>query len=298
MQAKGILTYRNGRIVYVDKLAQAARDATQDMWDLLDIVTKEPRADTGRVPKIDDIYSWQEYASKLKAAIAKAGRHVTNVSENGGIQVAAISPGHLEETEDEWGEYVKLRPKLPRYSEIDQELTAAGQVGVCRSMGVRDLTSIVNTLPLMKSNSTNSEFWDRLWVMARANRLAVKDKRSVFNLGASLPVYIHGTDHLTPPLQPPANADDYATQYRVLRTEVQHAVGNGIQTFTNVTMIRQGPNEPFVDYTERFTKALKEFVAARRGPDLDSPIMLHTAQLNMNAKFTQLFHSSLSTIID
>ena len=40
VQAKGILTYRNGRIVYVDKLAQAARDAMQDMWDLLDIVTK------------------------------------------------------------------------------------------------------------------------------------------------------------------------------------------------------------------------------------------------------------------
>ena len=63
----------------------------------------------------------------------------------------------------------------------------------------------------------------------------------------------------------------------MLRTEVQRAVGNGIQTFNNVTMIRQGPNEPFVDYTERFTKALKEFVAARGGPDLDSPIMLHTA---------------------
>lgn len=121
-------------------------------------------------------------ASKLKAVIAKAGRHVTNVSENSGIQVAAISPGDLEEAENEWGEYVKLRPKLPRYSEIDQELTAAGQVGVYRSMGVRDLTSIVNTLPLMKSNSTNSEFWDHLWVMARANRLAVTDKRSVFNL--------------------------------------------------------------------------------------------------------------------
>ena len=52
VQAKGILTYRKGRIVYVDKLAQAARVATQDVWDLLDLVTKEPRTDTGRVPKM------------------------------------------------------------------------------------------------------------------------------------------------------------------------------------------------------------------------------------------------------
>lgn len=39
-------------------------------------------------------------------------------------------------------------------------------------------------------------------------------------------------------------------------------------------------------------------MAARGGPDLDYPIILHTAQSNMNAKFSQLFRSSLPTIVN
>lgn len=71
-------------------------------------------------------------------------------------------------------------------------------------------------------------------------------------------------------------------------------MGSGVQT--NVTTIKQHPNESFVAYTEHFAKALKEFVAAHGGPDLESEIILHTAQVNLNAKFSQLFGSSLSTI--
>lgn len=37
-------------------------------------------------------------------------------------------------------------------------------------------------------------------------------------------------------------------------------------------------------------------MAAHGGPDLDSEILLHTAQVNLNGKFSQLFESFLSTI--
>lgn len=214
MQARGILTDGNGRVINTNQLAQAARDATQDVWDLLDIVTKEPRSEVGKAPRVEDILKWQEYASKLKKAIGKTGRDSTSTSADGGIQVAAISPGDLEQAEVEWGEYVKLYPKLPHYSEIDKtnteptapmapiaipipgqmipgevEATATGRVGVYRSLGVRDLTSIVNTLPIMKSNSTNADFWDLLLVMARINRLAVRDLYSVCEQVSPVPLF-------------------------------------------------------------------------------------------------------------
>lgn len=57
----------------------------------------------------------------------------------------------------------------------NQEATARGQIGVYQDLDVTDMCSIVSALPIMKSNNTNNEFWDCLWVTARTHQLAIKE---------------------------------------------------------------------------------------------------------------------------
>lgn len=61
-QAKGVLTDNSGKVMRVDVLAIAEKEATRDMWDLLDKVANEPNSPMGIVPTLP-ILNWQRYAS-------------------------------------------------------------------------------------------------------------------------------------------------------------------------------------------------------------------------------------------
>lgn len=324
-QAKGVLTDNSGRVMRAVILAKSAREATLDMWEILSKVTSEPKPAPCKVPAVKDILQWQRYTSMLKAEVAKTARDVTEVSANRGIQVAADAPGKTANSKSDCCKRDQrpkpsLVPSPPRNHETskynnavakaaptapmapisiplpghlipgNQEATANGQIGVYQDLDVTDMWSIVSALPIMKSNNTNTEFWDRLWVMARTHQLAIKDLYSVCEIFFPQ-THVGQIDNLKPPVQAPTNADEFINQYKELRATVQRIIGSGIQTQT----LRQGPNESFIEYTERLTNTLKEFVA-RVGPDLDSPIVLHIAKTTLNSKFAQLFRSSLPAI--
>lgn len=371
LQARGMLVDRSGRLIRSDILAEAAEQATQQIWDLLTAVTNEPKTPAGKVPSVEDILQWQRYASMLKDHVASTGAAVQEVTAAGGLQVAAVAPGkslypelptetvnEIKSVEVESAPSPKPRslvssvkvksetnrydqndheffptpdwaPKPPPYQDIDpgdasvgqvvakpapsapmapitiplpgyvvpgvREATATGEIGVYCTLYVRDLASIVSSLPVIKKNNTNSEFWDRLWVIARTHKLAIKDLYTICEQMCP-PSSTGQVVHMAAPAAPPTSEEEFSTQFAALRARVQKVIGSGIQTFTNVTTIKQKSDEPFMDYAERFACALKEFVAAQGGPDLDSSVMLHTAQSNLNSQFSQILMSSLPTI--
>ncbi|ROL45928.1 hypothetical protein DPX16_4742 [Anabarilius grahami] len=322
-QAKGVLTDNSGTVMRVDILARSAREATLDMWVILSNVTREPNPAPGKVPAVEDILQWQRYTSVLKAEVAKTGRDVPEVSAIRGIQVVAGVPSKTANSKSDCCKHDQcpkpsLVPSPPRNHETgkynnavakaaptapmapisiplpghlipgNQEATARGQIGVYQDLDVTDMW-IVSSLPIMKSNSTNTEFWDHLWVTARTHQLAIKELYSVCEIFCP-PTHVRQMDKLKPPVQAPTNAE-FVNQYKEL---LCHCSAYCWIWYTN-TNTQKGPNESFIEYTERLTNTLEEFVACV-SPNLNSPIVLHIAMTTLNSKFAQLFRSSIPAI--
>ncbi len=145
---------------------------------------------------------------------------------------------------------------------------ATSQIVLYRAMPVKDMSSTMSSLPTMKSDYTNCDFWDRLWISAKANGWTIKEIYAICQQIAP-PNFSGQMVHLVQPTNAPLNSNGYAHQYIELRKAVQPIVGSsGVQT--NVTTIKQRPNESFVAFV---AKAHKEFVATHGGPDLDSEII-------------------------
>lgn len=95
------MTDRNGRIVQVYNLAQAAREAIRYVGFIKNLVTQEPRADVGKAPKIDGIYNWQKCNRFLRI-----------------VNTVCYFSWQFGRAEAEWGKYVKLYSRLPCYKQV------------------------------------------------------------------------------------------------------------------------------------------------------------------------------------
>lgn len=88
---------------------------------------------------------------------------------------------------------------------------ATGQIVFSRVMPVKDMSSIMSSLPTMKSNDPNCDFWDRLWISAKANGLTINELYAICEQIAP-PNFSGQMVNLVQPTNAPSNSNDYARQ--------------------------------------------------------------------------------------
>lgn len=171
-----------------------------------------------------------------------------------------------------------------------------GHHGYPSLLRASDLNGILQSLPPLRSQDPNVDFWVKLKDCVVGFSLNCNDVITVIKHKAPLGYATRMAEASWPAYVP---GDQLA--WEVFLTEcqklTQDILGRGHQTYSSVANCIQGPAEPFSAWISRFTDAHRTLSACvPNTPALDTQFMIESAANNLNATYKQMWAMGLPQI--
>lgn len=315
-RSQGFLTESDGEPVPLFKLREKMKDATDKLSRVAEnLMGTVPTLDL-KDPKgiVDYILVVTELVTKIEVAIAQAEENVGQTAAVPGPTISTAPAAPLQTQDSVFPSSPppptsQVRMRTPQMSSsrpddiqgADVNVTyrgngLQGNLGTIGPMTRSTLSHILQSLPPLKKQDPNVDFWIKLKDAVITFALEYREVITVIRSKAPLGYAVRLADASWPKALPDS---DQAWELHLTTCEkiTQEILGRGHHSFALLTTCIQGPKEPFTSFAARFEEKHRVLSACRPDtPDLESSFIIDTAAENMSEKYRQMWVVGLPVI--
>lgn len=310
-RAQGVLTDSSGQPTPLPKLRDQMNNANYRLREATHKLTNitSPIDTADRKGIVDCAESMSDYVCKLEHCIEQSAQ-IAAVRPSAPSQDSIYPvpfphrPSAIGEGVNGFPQMAPIRPiapgqflgHMPPLPVTYKGLGVAGTVGISEPISPSALSHILQSLPPLKSQDPNVDFWIKL--KDSVISFALDSSEVITIIKAKAPRgYVSPLTNAGWPRVVPDNDQAWEGYLYTCETTAQEILGRGYQSATSLSNCPQGSDESFSTWVTRFAEAHRNLACCiPETPRIESGFVIDMAINNLNETYTTVYRTGLPVL--